>query len=786
MSARPTPRVRPHLPRPAAGLLALAAGLCLAPAADGTWSIVLIDTRTGEVALGSATCLTAFDLQAGTPVLLPLIGGATAQSFVDSSYQNRVLIRDRLLARVHPDDILDELDGFDSGHRTRQYGMGDTLGRVATFTGSGAGAWAGGATGQIGDIVYAVQGNVLTGAPVVDEAVAAIIATPGDLAAKMMAGMEAARLMGGDGRCSCSTTDPDGCGAPPPSFEKSAHIAYMLIARAGDTFGCNGSYRVGGTPFGIVAHDFDGDGDPDLAVANSGGSDVSLVTNTTAPGSPFPTFASLPTNFVIGRGPRGMLGHDVTGDGVLDLVAALGTDNALAVLPGVAGGGFGAPAALPVGGSPQNLALADFNGDGFLDAATANAVGDNVSVLLHDGAGAFGAAVHFAAGDGPNGIAAGNFDALPGIDLAVTLRNADQVVILSGDGAGGFAPAAAVPTGDQPYFALAADLEPDGDDDLVITIRNADQLLVFRNDGAGAFDIDAYPMDQPEPVTAADVDADGTLDLLVYNGAGQDLTLLRGNGDGTFAPQETFHVPSGANALVTADLDADGWLDVAATPRGFGSAYIVQGVGDGRFNDGLGCATGDYYMEFNIPFADSSDPDPVFTLQEMYDAWRAALAGRPDAVRSVVSFDPARLIADGASTATMTIRFLDLEGDPISVPLAGVTVEHAGTSDGICSIGAVTQNPDGTYAVTLTAGTDPGTDAFLVTADDGIRPVVLMPPPTIDLTVNPDFNGDGFVSSLDVIDFLIAWNAHDPRADLNGDGLFDSQDVLLMLDAFGA
>jgi hypothetical protein len=69
---------------------------------------------------------------------------------------------------------------------------------------------------------------------VVDEAVAAIIATDGSLTDKLMAAMEAARAMGGDGRCSCSPSNPTGCGSPPASFEKSAHVGFMALIRAGD------------------------------------------------------------------------------------------------------------------------------------------------------------------------------------------------------------------------------------------------------------------------------------------------------------------------------------------------------------------------------------------------------------------------------------------------------------------------------------------------------------------------------------------------------------------------
>ncbi|MCA8971640.1 MAG: DUF1028 domain-containing protein [Planctomycetes bacterium] len=220
-------------------LAALVAPVLLAGPLSATWSIVLVDTRTKEVAIGSATCLTGLDLRVLTPILVVGKGGGAAQSFVDSTGRNRLLIFNEFQKGTAPATILQLLANQDSGHQTRQYGIVDTQGRAVTFTGTGAGAWAGGKTGQVGTIVYAVQGNVLTGAPVVDRAVQAIQNSTGDLATRLMVAMEAAYSMGGDGRCSCGG-NPTGCGSPPPSFTKSAHIGYMLIARLGDTDGtCN-------------------------------------------------------------------------------------------------------------------------------------------------------------------------------------------------------------------------------------------------------------------------------------------------------------------------------------------------------------------------------------------------------------------------------------------------------------------------------------------------------------------------------------------------------------------
>jgi Zn-dependent M28 family amino/carboxypeptidase len=49
-----------------------------------------------------------------------------------------------------------------------------------------------------------------------------------------------------------------------------------------------------------------------------------------------------------------------------------------------------------------------------------------------------------------------------------------------------------------------------------------------------------------------------------------------------------------------------------------------------------------------------------------------------------------------------------------------------------------------------------------------------------------DFNGDGAVDTLDVLSFLNAWNAGDPKGDFNGDGVHNTLDVLAFLNAWSA
>ena len=61
------------------------ATLLLCANALATWSIVIVNTRTGEVCVASATCLPNFNLRKATPVVIPGVGVAAAQSYLDGT-----------------------------------------------------------------------------------------------------------------------------------------------------------------------------------------------------------------------------------------------------------------------------------------------------------------------------------------------------------------------------------------------------------------------------------------------------------------------------------------------------------------------------------------------------------------------------------------------------------------------------------------------------------------------------------------------------------------------------
>ena len=208
-----------------------------------TWSIVVLNRVTGEVAVGTSTCLANLDISQYVPVIRVGEGAGAAQSFVNFSAVNRRLFFDNVgRPGASPWRILAAIQVSDPGFETRQFGFVGVGGGPVSHTGTQNFQTAMGVTGQVGDYDYAIQGNILTGQNVILDCEAAFLSTQGDLAEKMMVAMEAARDGGGDGRCSCSSSAPTSCGSPPANFTFASLNGFMAIARIGDTDGaCNGT-----------------------------------------------------------------------------------------------------------------------------------------------------------------------------------------------------------------------------------------------------------------------------------------------------------------------------------------------------------------------------------------------------------------------------------------------------------------------------------------------------------------------------------------------------------------
>ena len=198
-------------------------------------------------------------------------------------------------------------------------------------------------------------------------------------------------------------------------------------------------YTVGNEPDAIVAGDFSGNGQLDLAVANNGGfspsSSVSILL-----GRGDGTFQPA-VDYTVGNGASAIAVGDFVGDGKLDLAVANATG--VSILLGTGDGTFQSAVDYTVGNYPDAIVVGDFNGDGRLDLALDNG-NSGIAILLGNGNGTFQPAVDYGVGGSPSAIVAGDFNGDGRLDLAVAsagsccLNVPGSVAILMGTGDGGF------------------------------------------------------------------------------------------------------------------------------------------------------------------------------------------------------------------------------------------------------------------------------------------------------------------------------------------------------------
>ena len=159
----------------------------------------------------------------------------------------------------------------------------------------------------------------------------------------------------------------------------------VLLGKGDGTFTAAASPSTGIGPDSIVAADFNGDGIPDLAVANSYSDTVTILLGDGKGGfTPAPTLAT-------GNEPLSVAVGDFNGDGIPDLAIAVdgpASENpgSIAIWLGNGDGTFTEKGSPLTGVGPASIAVADFNGDGTPDLAVANVgydfTGNTATVLL--------------------------------------------------------------------------------------------------------------------------------------------------------------------------------------------------------------------------------------------------------------------------------------------------------------------------------------------------------------------------------------------------------------------
>ncbi|MBD1208387.1 MAG: VCBS repeat-containing protein [Ignavibacteria bacterium] len=349
-------------------------------------------------------------------------------------------------------------------------------------------------------------------------------------------------------------------------------MGFRTAAGAGPATFQPGSVPVVGTsPYSVISGDFDGDGDLDLATANYGSNNTSILLNTGAG-----AFAAA-VNYAVGTGPISVTSGDFDGDGDLDLAVANESSNNTSILLNIGAGTFAAAVNYAVGTTPYSVSSGDFDGDGDLDLAVANSNSNNTSILLNTGAGVFAAAVNYAVGTNPVSVTSGDFDGDGDLDLAVANFNSGNASILLNTGAGTFEAAVNYALGTQPRSVTSGDFDGDGDLDLAVTNQGSNNTSILLNTGAGVFAaaVNYAVGTGPISVTSGDFDGDGDLDLATANNGGNNTSILRNTGAGAFAAAVNYAVGTDPREVTGGDFDGDGDLDLATANFGSNNVSIL-------------------------------------------------------------------------------------------------------------------------------------------------------------------------------------------------------------------
>ena len=278
-------------------------------------------------------------------------------------------------------------------------------------------------------------------------------------------------------------------------------------------------------PQSVTTGDVDGDGDLDLLTTISSQDRVRIDLNAgngTFGTSFFVSTANYPTSTTLG---------DVDGDGDLDMVVIVGSSGATAgvsIFTNNGSGSFTSTGTVLVGQPVNDIALGDIDGDGDLDIATANfAIQPAVNFLLNSGSGTFTTSANtLVMGNGLNDVALGDVDNDGDLDLLAVANNPGQFYVRLNDGSGSFSGSAFVNGADFAGNLALGDIDGDGDLDAVLSKTTLTaSLSIYRNNGSGGFTHTSLPDNRPTLFEIGNA--------VTIRTAPTDVALGDVNGDGT-------------------------------------------------------------------------------------------------------------------------------------------------------------------------------------------------------------------------------------------------------------
>jgi hypothetical protein len=310
----------------------------------------------------------------------------------------------------------------------------------------------------------------------------------------------------------------------------------------------------------LVSADFDRNGWPDIAQANTGRNTVTVSLNRGRDGLQR-TF-----DIGVGAGPFALTTGDFNRDGIADLAVANADGGSISLLLGIGDGTFNRrPDIAATGQGPRGITTADMNADGKADVIYTGYTTGTVQVLLGNGAGdlAIGPAYRRDA-IAPQGVVVADFNRDGRADLAVACESAAGLRILHGTSGTAFTVRSV--GGPSPLNVVAAaDLNLDGWTDIAAASTTDGRVLIYLGSATGFTLASTYTTGYPGGITVADVNGDGLPDVMTADRRTSTVTVLLGDRahPGSFLAGGQTAAGQGARAVVSGDFDGDGRTDLA-------------------------------------------------------------------------------------------------------------------------------------------------------------------------------------------------------------------------------
>lgn len=364
-------------------------------------------------------------------------------------------------------------------------------------------------------------------------------------------------------------------GATPYTGSTSNASAITIASIGGGGFSSGTSYPAGANPQAAAFGDFNGDGKPDLALANGSGNSVSILL-----GSGNGAF-SQPVNYAAGSAPRAVAVGDFNGDGKQDVAVVNSAGNNVSVLLGNGDGTFQPQATYGVGTAPSAIVVWDVNLDGKEDLIIANTGSNSVSVLYGNGDGTFQAPVNTSTQSPPVFLTMSDIDGDGKADLVIA--GGTGVTVIFSFTQAMYPQVVNTDAGASVRWVAIGDFNLDGRPDLAIATANGISLLI--NKGGQGMVVPPFSLLPPlltgadcYSVAVGDFNGDGIPDLAAANRGGNTVSLLLGYGDGQFQSPVNFAVGQNPVALALADLNGDGRADLAVVNSGSNNLTVLLGA----------------------------------------------------------------------------------------------------------------------------------------------------------------------------------------------------------------